>query len=182
MADCYSIFDSRSSNSIPIHQFYDSTTIWLRYQRYENQLDDERRVGTPIRQNLQWRFKNVKQNWPKFGSLPANYITQTGHLYTVPRQMLKSSTPSCLASFTNECPLTLARKIKFVKKVSDLWDYEKYLTFETMKSIWPLRLWKVSDIWPLRLWKVSDLWDYALLKIVFHSTGKDDCPVEGVLR
>ena len=37
MAKCYSIFaslfDLGSSNSTLIHHFFDSTTIWLRYQR-----------------------------------------------------------------------------------------------------------------------------------------------------
>ena len=56
MADCYSIFASilasSSSNSTLIHQFYDSTAIWLGYQRFENRFDDEPWVGTPIGRNL----------------------------------------------------------------------------------------------------------------------------------
>ena len=41
----YTIYNAKSSN-------YDSTTIWLRYQSFENRLEDEPRVGTPIRRAL----------------------------------------------------------------------------------------------------------------------------------
>ena len=43
----YTIYNAKSSN-------YDSTTIWLRYQSFENRLEDEPRVGIPIRQSLLW--------------------------------------------------------------------------------------------------------------------------------
>ena len=47
MAECYSIFASWSSNSTSIHQFFDSSTTQLRYQRFENHLNHKPRVGTP---------------------------------------------------------------------------------------------------------------------------------------
>ena len=48
----YSVFDSWSSNSGSIHQFYDLASTRLRLQSLSNRLDDEFRVGTPLRRNL----------------------------------------------------------------------------------------------------------------------------------
>ena len=47
-----SIFDSRSSNSTSIHQFYDLASTWLRLQSFGIHLGDEPRVGTPLCRNL----------------------------------------------------------------------------------------------------------------------------------
>ena len=47
-----SIFDSRSSNSPSIHQFYYSASTRLKSQTFSIRLNDESRVGTPLRQNL----------------------------------------------------------------------------------------------------------------------------------
>ena len=47
MAECYWLFASWSSNSTSIHQLFDSSTIQLRYQRFETHLNHEPRVGTP---------------------------------------------------------------------------------------------------------------------------------------
>ena len=63
MAKCYSIFgsifDSRSSNSTSINQFYDSNSTWLRLQSFGIRLDEEPRVGTPMRRN--WPHCNEKK-------------------------------------------------------------------------------------------------------------------------
>ena len=47
-----SIFDSGSSNSTPIHQFYYSASTRLRSPTFSIRLDDESRVGTPLRRYL----------------------------------------------------------------------------------------------------------------------------------
>ena len=47
-----SIFDSRSSNSTTIHQIYYSASTQLRPRTLSICLDDESRVGTPLRRNL----------------------------------------------------------------------------------------------------------------------------------
>ena len=54
---CYSknirlIFDMRSSNLTTIHQIYYSASTWLRSRTFSIRLDDESRVGTPLRRNL----------------------------------------------------------------------------------------------------------------------------------
>ena len=43
---------SRSSYSTLIHQFYDSTSTWLRLQSFGIRLKDEPLVRTLLRQNL----------------------------------------------------------------------------------------------------------------------------------
>ena len=69
MAECYSIFASSLSNLTSIHQFFDSTTIQLRYQSFGICLDDEHQVGSPIPGiwnitilNEQWRYSNHPKN------------------------------------------------------------------------------------------------------------------------
>ena len=47
-----SILDSRSSNSTSIFQFCDSASTRLRFQSFNIRLDDEPRVGTPLRRYL----------------------------------------------------------------------------------------------------------------------------------
>ena len=50
------IFNSRSSNSASIHQFYYLASTWLRSLTFSIRLDDESRVGTPLRRYLTHTF------------------------------------------------------------------------------------------------------------------------------
>ena len=55
-----SILDSRSSNSISILQFSYSASTRLRLQSFDVRLDNEPRVGTPLRRYLTNTFPNSK--------------------------------------------------------------------------------------------------------------------------
>ena len=57
-----SILDSRSSNSISILQFSDSALTRLRLQSFDIRLDDEPRVGTPLRRYLLSISRRFKKN------------------------------------------------------------------------------------------------------------------------
>ena len=47
-----SVFDSRTSNSTSIFEFCDSASTQLRLQSFDIRLDNEPRVGTPLRRYL----------------------------------------------------------------------------------------------------------------------------------
>ena len=56
------ILDSRSSNSTSIFQFCDSASTRLRLQSFDICLDDEPRVGTPLRRYLIKMYNLIKVN------------------------------------------------------------------------------------------------------------------------